>query len=150
MVRRKGPVPEAEYTVPIGRAEVKREGSDVTVFTYGCMVPSARSAAAELEKQGVSAEVFDPRTLHPLDKESLFKSVRKTGRLVTFEEDNGGVGIAVAALVAEEAFDALKAPVRNIHYPNVTIPNCYYGERLLLPKEADLIREVKELMKYRR
>jgi len=150
MVRRKGPVPEVEYTVPIGRAEVKREGSDVTVFTYGCMVPSALSAAAELERQGISAEVFDPRTLHPLDKESLFKSVRKTGRLVTFEEDNGGVGVAVAALVAEEAFDALKAPVRNIHYPNVTIPNCYYGERLLLPKEADLIREVKELMKYRR
>ena len=105
----RGEVPEEDYCLPIGVADVKRDGSDVTVVTYGLMVHYCLAAAAHLEGEGVSVEVIDLRTLKPLDRETILGSVKKTGKALVVHEDNitGGVGAEVAALLAEEAFEYL-------------------------------------------
>ena len=119
----KGEVPEEEYTIALGKADIKRNGSDVTVVATGLMVHRALDAAKTLCEQGIDVEVIDPRTIAPLDKESILESVRKTGRLVVAHEARtiGGPGAEISAEVAEEAFWKLKAPVLRVgapHFPN--------------------------------
>lgn len=117
----KGEVPEGDYTVPIGRADVKRSGRDVSVFCYGLMLHECLKAAAELAREGIEAEVVDLRTIQPLDKETILASVAKTSKALIVHEDNlaFGVGAEVAAIIAAEAFHDLDAPVMRYGGPNV-------------------------------
>lgn len=117
----RGEVPDAEYTVPIGKADVKRAGDDVSVITYGLMAHHCLEAAQALAGEGVGVEVVDLRTLRPLDADAVLASVRKTGKALVVHEDNkvGGIGGEVAAIIAEEAFEYLDAPVRRLAGPEV-------------------------------
>ncbi|MBA4495023.1 alpha-ketoacid dehydrogenase subunit beta [Paenactinomyces guangxiensis] len=117
----KGEVPEEDYTVPIGKADVKREGTDVTVISYGLTLHFALQAAEKLEKEGISVHVLDLRTLVPLDKEAIIEATAKTGKVLIIHEDNktGGFGGEVASVIAEEAFFELDAPIRRLCGPDV-------------------------------
>lgn len=148
LYRFRGEVPEEEYTLPIGVAEVKREGQDVTVVTYAQMVHTALAAAQKLETQGISLEVIDLRTLSPLDKVAILRSVEKTGRLVILHEacKTGGFGAEVAALVAEEGFDFLDAPIKRVAAPDIPVPYTTPLERFYIPNEENLIGAVREII----
>lgn len=143
-----GPVPEEDYLTPIGRAEVKRAGRDVTVVTWSKMLGVALKAAGQLAQEGVEVEVVDLRTLVPLDKETLLASVHRTGRLVVLHEATrtGGFGGEVAAVVLEEAFESLRAPLRRVTGPDIPVPASPPLERFYIPDEAKLIRAVKEIL----
>jgi len=144
----KGPVPEEEYTVPLGVADVKREGEDVTIVATLYMVHKSLAAAEELSKQGISVEVVDPRTLVPLDKQAIVNSVKKTGRIVIVTEDckTGGVSAEIAAVVAEEAIDYLDAPVKRVAEPDTPIPFSPPLEKFVIPDENRIIGAVKEVI----
>lgn len=148
LYRFRGEVPEEEYTLPFGVAEVKREGQDVTVVTYAQMVHTALAAAQKLEAQGISLEVIDLRTLSPLDKEAILRSVEKTGRLVILHEacKTGGFGAEVAALVAEEGFDSLDAPIKRVAAPDIPVPYTTPLEKFYIPNEGNLIEAVREII----
>jgi pyruvate dehydrogenase E1 component beta subunit len=120
----KGDVPEGEHLTPIGKAAVAREGKDVTLVSYSAMLLKCLSAADTLSQEGISAEVLDLRTLSPLDKEAILASVRKTSRVVIAHEavKQGGVGAEVAAIIAEEAIDALDAPIVRVASPFTPVP----------------------------
>ena len=141
-----GEVPEHEYTVPFGVADIKREGSDVTVVATLYMVHKALKAANELDREGVSAEVVDPRTLTPLDKEAIARSVKKTGRIVIVTEDckTAGVSAEIAAVVAEEALDYLDAPIKRVAEPDTPIPFSPSLEQYVIPDEKAIIKAIKE------
>ena len=143
----KGEVPEEEYLIPFGKADVKRPGSDVTVVAVSWMVLKALKAAEDLSRQGIEIEVIDPRTICPLDKEILFTSVEKTGRLVIFEEDvkTNGLGAEIAALVADEAFDLLDGPVKRVAACDTPIPFSPKLEDFVIPNEQDIIAAVQEV-----
>ena len=145
----KGPVPEEEYTVPIGVAEVKRQGTDVTVIAISKMVHQALAAAQEVEKDGVSVEVVDPRTLAPLDKDSLRASVRKTGRVVIVDEAciTCGAAAEVAAVLTEDpsTFRALKAPPKRVCAPDVPIPYSPIMEQFCIPDKERVIQGITEV-----
>lgn len=117
----RGEVPEIEYTLPIGKADVKHQGDDVTVISYGLMLHHCLEAAIALAEQGVSVEVVDLRTLRPLDEEAVLESVKKTGKALIVHEDTkaGGVGAEVAAIISESAFDYLDGPVMRLAGPEV-------------------------------
>ncbi|HEY50601.1 MAG TPA: alpha-ketoacid dehydrogenase subunit beta [Dehalococcoidia bacterium] len=140
-------IPDEEYTVSIGEADIKREGSDVTVVAIGLMVHRAIAAANRLQEKGISLEVVDPRSLAPLDKQTIIKSVEKTGRLVIMDEEPKTESAAseIAAIVAEEAFDLLDAPIKRVCAPDTPIPFSPALERAWMPDEEDLIRAVVEL-----
>jgi len=144
LMRDEGPVPEEEYTVPFGVADVRREGQDVTVVATAYMVSLALRAAAALEERDVSVEIIDPRTLEPLDIETILRSVRKTGRLVVVDEDTErcGVGAEIAAQVIERAFGALKAPVQRVGNPNLPVPYSRPLERAVLPSKEKIERAI--------
>ena len=120
----KGPVPEDDYTIPLGKAEIKRPGTDVTVVAIGKMVHHAMTAAGELDEQGKSAEVIDPRTLSPFDEDAVLASVEKTGRLVIVDESHPRCNVAtdIAALVADKGFDFLNAPIKTVAAPHTPVP----------------------------
>jgi pyruvate dehydrogenase E1 component beta subunit len=145
----KGPVPEEEYTVPLGVADVKRKGEDVTIVATLYMVHKSLAAAEELSKEGISVEVVDPRTLVPLDKQAIIDSVKKTGRIVIVTEDckTGGVSAEIAAVVAEEAIDYLDAPVKRVAEPDTPIPFSPPLERFVIPDEKKIIGAVKEVIR---
>ncbi|MEM2157818.1 MAG: alpha-ketoacid dehydrogenase subunit beta, partial [Sulfolobales archaeon] len=149
LYRVRGPVPDEEYTIPLGQADIKREGKDVTVFALSYMVHVALSAAKKLEGEGISIEVVDPRTLNPFDKKSLIESVKKTGRLIVIEPDHktSGVGAEVAAIVAEEAYDYLKAPITRLAADDIPPPFSPKAYNAFLPNEEKLINSVKALIK---
>jgi len=140
-------VPEEEYTIPFGVADIKREGKDVTIIATLFMVHKALNAAEELEKEGISVEVVDPRTLTPLDKQAIIKSVKKTGRIVIVSEDckTAGVSAEIAAVVAEEAVDYLDAPVKRVTEPDTPIPFSPPLEQYVIPNEKSIIKAVKEI-----
>ncbi len=141
-------VPEdPDFLVPIGRAEVRRIGTDVTIVTYGAMVHRALDAAADLAQKGVSVEVVDLRTIHPMDTEAVLESVAKTSRaLVVYESYRFlGVGAEVAAVIAEEAFEHLDAPVMRLAPPNVPVPFSPALEDAFLPDVADIEEAVQKL-----
>jgi pyruvate dehydrogenase E1 component beta subunit len=140
-----GEVPETEYFVPIGKAEVKRAGANVTIVASGLMVDRALDAARTLEQEGVSAEVIDLRSIQPLDEETILASVEKTGRLVIVHEApvRGGFGGEVAAVVANKALGFLDAPIQRVGAPWTPVP---FGPVLVdayVPKEADIIQAVR-------
>jgi pyruvate dehydrogenase E1 component beta subunit len=144
----KGLVPEEEYTVPFGVADVKREGGDVTIVATLYMVHKALAAAKELGEQGIEAEVIDPRTIAPLDKKAIINSVKKTGRLVIVSEDckTAGISAEIAALVAEEALDYLDAPIKRVAEPDTPIPFSPPLEQFVIPNEKGIIKAVKEII----
>jgi len=145
----KGEIPEKEYTIPLGKADVKREGSDVTVVAIALMVHRALNAADRLKKdKGVNIEVIDPRTIVPLDKETIINSVKKTGRLVIMDEEpkTGSAAAEIAAIIGEEAFDFLDAPIKRVCAPNTPIPFSPVLERFWMPDEENLIKAITELV----
>ncbi|MGB9778329.1 MAG: alpha-ketoacid dehydrogenase subunit beta [Candidatus Bathyarchaeales archaeon] len=143
-----GEIPEEEYTVPFGVADIKREGEDATIVATLFMVHKALEAAKALEKEGVSVEVVDPRTLTPLDKQTIIRSVKKTGRIVIVSEDckTAGVSAEIAAIVAEEAIDYLDAPIKRIAEPDTPIPFSPPLEQYVIPDEKAIIKAVKEVV----
>jgi pyruvate/2-oxoglutarate/acetoin dehydrogenase E1 component len=144
----KGEVPEKEYTIPLGKADVKRRGSDVTVVATMLMAHRALAAAEKLKARGIDIEVIDPRSLAPLDKETIFKSLEKTGKLVIMVEEPkaGSSASEIAAVVAEEAFDLLKAPIKRVCAPDTAIPFTPALEKVWMPDEDNLIKAVTEIM----
>jgi pyruvate/2-oxoglutarate/acetoin dehydrogenase E1 component len=142
-----GEVPDEEYLVPIGQGIIRREGRDVTIVGKLLTVYRALAAAEELAREGIEAEVIDPRTLVPLDKELILESVRKTGRLVIVEEDNltGGWAADIAAIVAEEAFFWLDAPIKRVSAPDTPPPFAPVMEQFYVPSEERVIESVKSL-----
>ena len=145
----RGPVPDGDYEIPFGQAAVKREGRDVTIIATGIQVPRALAAAEMLGKERISAEVVDPRTLQPLDKASLLASVKKTGRLVVTDEshDNCGVAAGLAAIVADEAFTSLRAPIKRVAIPHVPIPFAVPLENFVTPTTERIVEAVRTLLR---
>jgi pyruvate dehydrogenase E1 component beta subunit len=143
-----GEVPEGEYTIPFGQAEIKREGSDVTVVATAKMVHTALGAAEKLDRDGISVEVVDPRTLYPLDMETIVASVEKTHRLVILHEEVkfAGSGAEIAAQVAEEAFDYLDAPILRVAAPFCPVPFSPPLEKAYIPGERELMAAVGKVM----
>ena len=144
----KGEVPEEEYTIPMGVADVKREGTDATVIAWMGMLHRSLEAAEELEKQGISAEVVDPRTLRPMDKGTILDSVRKTHRAVVVESGAGfaGVGAEIATMLTEEAFDYLDSPVVRVTGANAPMPYARNLELAKTPDKAAIIKGVKQAL----
>ena len=143
----KNEVPAEEYTIPLGQADIKRKGSDVTVVAIGLMVQRALSAAEQLQEKGLSVEVIDPRTLVPLDKQTIIDSVRRTGRLVIMDEEpiTGSAAAEIAAVIVDEAFDLLDAPVKRVCAPDTPIPFSPVLENFWMPDAEDLIRAITEI-----
>jgi pyruvate/2-oxoglutarate/acetoin dehydrogenase E1 component len=146
--RLKGSIPEEEYLVPLGKADIKRTGEDVTVIATGAMVHQALAAAEILAKDGVKAEVLDPRTLVPLDRETIFHSIEKTGRVVIVHEapKTGGIGGEIAAVIAEEAFYSLDAPIKRVGAPFTPVPASPILEKFYLPNAEKIVAAAKELL----
>ena len=144
----KGEVPEEEYVVPLGQADVKRSGDDITLITYSYMTLKCLEAAEALQKEGISVEVVDLRTLTPLDKETILQSVEKTGRAIVVHEavKRGGVGGDIAAMIMEEAYDDLDGPVMRIGGKNTTIPYNLELEKVCVPTVEEIIEGVLELV----
>ena len=137
----RGEVPDEEYILPIGKADVKRSGDDVTVVTYGLVLHYCLEAAAALEDEGVSVEVLDLRTLKPLDRDAILTSVKKTGKALIVHEDNitGGVGAEVAAILAEEAFDYLDGPITRLCGADIpTMPFAPSLEEVYMPNPEQI------------
>jgi pyruvate dehydrogenase E1 component beta subunit len=148
MYGNKGEVPEdPEFTIPLGVAEVKREGTDATIVARSLMVPVALKAAAELEKQGISCEVVDPRTIRPLDIDTIVESVKKTNRVVVTEESHPfcGVGTEISTQITERAFDYLDAPVKRVSGVDVPMPYAKNLEELAIPNVEQLVAAVREV-----
>jgi pyruvate dehydrogenase E1 component beta subunit len=143
----KGEVDKAAGAIPFGVAEVKRPGSDVTIVAISVMVPRALEAAETLAREGISAEVVDPRTLVPLDKATILKSVAKTGRVVLADESQLTCGVAaeLAAVIAEEGFASLKAPIKRVGIPNVPIPYHEAEEEFVTPTAAKIVAAARSL-----
>jgi pyruvate dehydrogenase E1 component beta subunit len=143
-----GEVPDEPYEIPLGQADVKRTGSDVTIVGWSHMVTKILQAAAELEAEGVSAEVIDLRTLVPMDIASVLASVRKTGHLVIAQEaiKRGGVASDVAAMVSEQAFVSLRAPIVRVAGINTVIPFNLALEKATVPQVADIVAGVRAVL----
>ena len=143
-----GEVPEGEYTIPLGKADIKREGTDVTVVATSSMVPKALAAAEKLAGEGISVEVLDPRTLVPLDEEAIYNSVRKTHKLVIVHEEVkfAGSGAEIAALVAENVFDYMDAPIVRVGAPFTPVPFSAPLEAEFIPNEEKIIAAINKVM----
>jgi len=141
-------VPEEPYVIPFGKADIKRQGEDVTVVATMMMVHKSLRVAEELSEKGISMEVIDPRTLVPLDKQTIINSVKKTGKVVVVSEDvkTGGVAGEIMAMIVEEAFDYLDAPVRRVSAMDVPIPYAPTLEGTVVPQEKHITEAVLELV----
>ena len=148
--RLKEELPEGDWTVPIGKADIKRAGSDISVITYGAMVHLALEAAATLSNDGIELEVVDLRTLMPLDKERVLESVKKTNKVILLHEDvrTGGMAGELAAVIAEEAFEYLDGPIMRITAPDTPVPYSPPLEEFFLPKTSDIVRVARQLAAY--
>jgi pyruvate/2-oxoglutarate/acetoin dehydrogenase E1 component len=144
----KGPVPEEEYLLPIGKADLKRPGKDVTVVAIARNVTQALEAAKILEKEGIDVEVVDPRTIHPLDKDTIINSVKKTNKLVIVHDawKTGGIGAEIGASVAQDALDYLDAPIRRVATLDTSIPYNPKLEQFVFPKIDNILQAVKEIV----
>jgi pyruvate dehydrogenase E1 component beta subunit len=147
MYRLKGPVPEEEYTIPLGVADVKREGADITLVATSSMVQVALGAAKLLEDAGISAEVIDPRTTWPLDEKKLIDSVKKTSRAIVLDEGYGRYGVTgeLAAVIAEGAFYSLEAPVKRMGAMHVPIPFSPPLEDVTVPTEQSVFETARAM-----
>jgi acetoin:2,6-dichlorophenolindophenol oxidoreductase subunit beta len=141
-------IPDEEYLIPLGKADIKRAGKDVTVVATAYMVHVALAAAETLQKEGISIEIVDPRTLVPLDKETILNSVKKTGRFVSICEEpkTGSSASLIAAMVAEEGFDYLDAPIKIIGCPDTPVPFSPTLEQYYIPDAARLIKAIKDIL----
>ncbi len=149
LYKSKGEVPEEEYTIPIGLADVKREGSDITVVAGNIMVPRTLSVAEKLSQEGIEVEVVDPRTLRPLDVDTIATSVAKTGKLLVIHEacqTGGWAGEVIASISSSPAFDYLDAPMRRLAGADVPIPYNRNLENAAVPQEADIDREIRAIV----
>lgn len=145
-----GEVPEEQYSIPLGKADVKRSGKDVTIVATAIMVHKALEAAKELEAEGIDVEIIDPRTLVPLDEETIIESVKKTGKCIVVHEavKRGGYGGEIASMIAEsEAFDYLDAPIKRLGGLAVPIPYNPTLEKAVIPQVPDIIEAAKELVR---
>ena len=144
----KGEIPEGEYLVPIGKADIKRSGRDITVVAVSRMVHQSLVAAEALSKDGIEVEVIDLMTIIPLDKETIFKSVEKTSKLVIAHEavKEFGIGAEISAMVCEEMIDCLDAPIVRVGAPFSPIP--YNLEKFYLPNSEDVIKAVRKVLEY--
>ncbi|MEK4536468.1 alpha-ketoacid dehydrogenase subunit beta [Peribacillus sp. FSL K6-1552] len=143
-----GEVPEGYYTIPIGKAEIKRSGSDLTIVAIGKQVHTAMDAAEQLAGRGIEVEIVDPRSLSPLDEKSILSSVAKTNRLIVMDEANPRCSVAtdIAALVADKGFDTLDAPIKRITAPHTPVPFSPPLEDIYLPTPEKVIKVVSELL----
>tara|TARA_Y100000590_G_scaffold414579_1_gene511595 strand:- start:1224 stop:1790 length:567 start_codon:yes stop_codon:yes gene_type:complete len=147
----RGEVPEEEYTIPIGPADVKRQGSNITVVSYGLMLHHCLEAAELLSQEDVDVEVVDLRTLRPLDTETIINSVKKTGKILIVHEDNltGGVGAEIAAIVADQAFEYLDGPISRLCGPDIpTMPFAQSLEEAYLPNTDKVASALRQLAQY--
>jgi pyruvate/2-oxoglutarate/acetoin dehydrogenase E1 component len=144
----KGEVPEGDYIVPLGQADIKRAGDDITLITYSYMTLKCLEAAEILAQEGIGVEVVDLRTLTPLDKETILESVAKTGRAIVVHEavKRGGVGGDIASMIMEEAYDDLDGPVKRICGKNTTIPYNLELEKICVPSVEEIIEGVLEMV----
>lgn len=144
----RGEVPDGDYTIPIGKSKVHREGKDVTIVTYSKMLETSTKAAEQLAATGIEAEIIDLRTLRPLDMEPVLESFRKTNRAVIVEEGwrSFGVGSEIASRIYEEAFDYVDAPIQRVAQKEVPLPYNRTLEQLALPQVEDVIQAVKEVL----
>ena len=148
LYRTKGPVPEEDYITPLGQCDVKRKGDDLTIVAVSRVVNEALAAAAKLEEQGVTVEVIDPRTIQPLDLQTILESVKKTGRLIVASDDvkSGGIGSEIAAAIVEEGFDSLDAPIMRVASPNTPIPFSPTLEQAYMPNAEKIVIAAKKLI----
>jgi pyruvate dehydrogenase E1 component beta subunit len=146
----RGDVPEEEYTIPFGQAAIRRAGQAVTIVSWGQPVTKCLQAAEQLASEGVDAEVIDLRTLVPLDKETIFKSVAKTGRLVTVEDGvkRGGFGSEIAGIITEEAITSLDAPIIRLGGADAPMPSGKYAEQFMVPSVTDIVEAARRAAKY--
>lgn len=149
LYKTKGDVPETPYTIPIGKADVKKEGINLTVVATSIMVSRALEAAEELKKENISLEIIDPRTLVPLDEQSILQSVKKTGRLLVVHEaiKRSGYGAEIASIVAEKGFQYLKAPIKRLGGYAVPIPSNKKLEKAAVPQVEDIIQVARDLIR---
>jgi len=142
-----GEVPEELYSIPFGEGEIKREGKDLTMVALSSMVGKALRAAEDLAEDGIDMEVVDPRTLIPLDEDTILDSVKKTGRVLIADEGHKrcGIGAEIAAIVSEKAFDYLDAPILRVASPDVPVPFSHPLEKAYIPDEEDIKRACHEL-----
>ncbi len=148
MYELKSEVPDEEYIVPLGKADIKRAGTDLTIVTYGFTVRKALEAAAILEKDDISIEVVDLRTIKPLDEEAILESVKKTNRILVLQETwlTCSVASEVAAIVSEKAFDYLDEPIRRLGAKDAPNPFSSIMENYILPQTDDIVRTVREML----
>ena len=148
--RIKEDVPEGDYTIPIGKARVHREGRDLSIITYAAMVHTAQEAADALAKEGIEIEIIDLRTLCPLDREAITQTVKKTNKVILLHEDTktGGLAGEIAAIINEEAFEDLDGPIVRITALDTPVPFSPPLEHFFLPKVEDVVREAKKLHAY--
>jgi len=146
----KGPVPEEEYVIPLGKGDIKREGEDLTIIAMGAMVGTALEAATMLEKKGVNAEVIDPRTILPLDEEIILESVKKTNKVVIVHEapTTGGFGGEIAAIIADKAFDYLDGPIKRVGALFCPIPFYPEMEKFYLPSPERVMAAAREIIDF--
>jgi 2-oxoisovalerate dehydrogenase E1 component len=146
----KSPEPDSEYLLPFGKAGIRKEGNDITIITYGALVQKSLIAATELDKEGIRCEVIDLRSLVPLDQDTLFNSVRKTGKVLIAHEDSlfQGLGAEISAQISEFAFEYLDAPVRRIAAKHLPVGYSEILEKEILPQTEDIISALRELAKY--
>ena len=143
-------IPEDDFIVPIGKADIKREGRDITIITYGAMVHTALEAAKLLEGKEIDIEVLDLRTLLPLDKEAIFSSVKKTNKAMILHEatKTGGIGAEISSLISEEVFDHLDGPIIRIAAPDTPVPYSPPMEEFFIPNASDVIKAAERLAAY--
>jgi 2-oxoisovalerate dehydrogenase E1 component beta subunit len=143
-------IPDGDFTVPIGKARVAREGDDLTIYTYGWMVEQSLIAAEDLAGEGVSAEVVDLRTLQPLDRETILQSIEKTSKALIVHEDvrTLGMGAEVAAILAEEAFELLDGPIMRVTAPDTPVPFSPPLEQAFLPNADKIAAAARQLAAY--
>ncbi|MFB0543859.1 MAG: alpha-ketoacid dehydrogenase subunit beta [Candidatus Bathyarchaeia archaeon] len=148
LYRVKGPVPEGEYAIPFGKADVKRRGDDATVVAVSAMVQRAVEAHERLKEKGITVEVVDPLTINPLDVDTIVESVKKTNRLVTVEHSpkTGGIGAEIAALVVEKAFDYLDAPIVRVAAPDTPVPVSPPLGRMTVPSVEEIVETVRAIV----
>jgi pyruvate/2-oxoglutarate/acetoin dehydrogenase E1 component len=144
----KGEIPEEEYLIPFKKADIKRQGNDITIIATSYMVHESLEAAQELEKEGIDLEIIDPRTLVPLDIDTIINSIKKTSRALIVHEgyERGGIGAEISAVINERVFDFLDTPVQRLGGANAVIPYSYHLEKACIPGKDDIIEKVKNIL----